>query len=126
MLKLVAILAATASLASVGCISSSGSSATAKDAGPSTQEDAAPFFDSGEDAGDATTIPPGDASPPPVLDGGVDAAAFFSSGLGSGIVAHSTHFTLITKTGTAPGGAGVGSSTSYKLISGATPAGTTK
>jgi hypothetical protein len=59
-------------------------------------------------------------------DAGFDAGslAAFVTGLGPGVVAHSTHFTVITKTGNEPGGAGVKSSASFKMISGASPAAT--
>ena len=94
------------------------------------------FDASGPDA--AITMPPpsstdgavavdaGPDAPPPVVEAGVDASATKAafSGLGSGIVTHSAHFTLITKTGNEPGGAGVHGSKSFKVISGIGPSGT--
>jgi hypothetical protein len=87
----------------VGCLSSSGSN-------PNDGQN-------GVDSG------PLDASGPPVLtaDGSVfidGAVPGFVSGLGSGQVEHSPNFTLITKTGDMPGGAGVKGSPNFHLISG--------
>jgi hypothetical protein len=124
--KLFAIAIAATSLAFMACISSSGSSPSPHDSGPS-QPDGSIVIVGADDAGDATAIVPvdaGDAAPPVPFDGGVDASTFFPTGLGSGVVAHSAHFSLITKTGMEPGGAGVHSSTSFKMISGVAPAGT--
>jgi hypothetical protein len=111
MSKLVATASAILALACFGCVSQS----------------AGTPISPGEDAGfpDGGVLPTVDAS----LDGSIfgeagDASAFFSTGLGSGVVAHSAHFTLVTKTGTEPGGAGVRSSKSFKMISGVTPAAT--
>jgi hypothetical protein len=108
MLKLAALVVIAASLAGFGCLSSAGSS-------PIT---------SGDDGG----ISP-DAGPPvqtvdgsvPVDAGGATATTF-TTGLGSGVIAHSANFTIITKTGQEPGGAGVKSSTNFTVISGAAPA----
>jgi hypothetical protein len=68
--------------------------------------------------------------PPPVtvdgavyVDGGPEdgskPTAF--TGFGSGVVAHSAHFTIVTKTGNEPGGAGVKSSPNFKVVSGIAP-----
>jgi hypothetical protein len=105
MSKLALIAALAASLAGFGCLSSSG-----------TTSNPPPGVDAG--------IP--DAGPPvETVDGSVlfDSGAFASltTGLGSGVVAHSTHFTIITKTGEVPG-AGIKSSANFKDISGAAPA----
>ena len=90
-----------------------------------------PFDASGPDA--AIVTPPettdgavmvdaGTDAPAPLLDAGLDATAPTAfSGLGSGIVTHSAHFTLVTKTGNEPGGAGVHGSQNFKVISGVAP-----
>jgi hypothetical protein len=96
-------LALAVSLASLGCLSSSGSNPN-----------------DGQTGVDSGVL---DAGGPPVqtADGSVlvDAAVpGFVTGLGSGQVEHSPNFTLITKTGDMPGGAGVKSSASFHLISG--------
>ncbi len=95
-------LALAASAASLGCLSSSGSNPNL-----------------------GLTVEAGvlDGSGPPVqtADGSVfvdGAVPGFVTGLGSGQVEHSPNFTLITKTGDLPGGAGVKSSASFHLISG--------
>ncbi len=61
-----------------------------------------------------------------LLDAGSDASAIttFATGLGASVIAHSPHFTIITKTGSEPGGAGVKRSPHFTAISGAAPAGT--
>jgi hypothetical protein len=70
----------------------------------------------------AVGVDAGTDAPAPVLDAGLDATAPTAfSGLGSGIVTHSAHFTLITKTGNEPGGAGVHGSQNFKVISGLAP-----
>jgi hypothetical protein len=71
--------------------------------------DGATHGDAGEDAA-------------PGFDAGTPAT--FVTGLGPSVVSRSAHFTLITKTGDEPGGAGVKSSASFKLISGGAPAST--
>ncbi len=96
-------LALAASVASLGCLSSSGSNPN--------------LGLTGVEAGVL------DGSGPPVqtADGSVfvdGAVPGFVTGLGSGQVEHSPSFTLITKTGDMPGGAGVKSSASFHLISG--------
>ena len=98
------------------------------DAGPPPFQmtDGSVLVDSSAPADSAT---PDDASQPdtgqPIMavDAGVDAATLQSlvTGLGPGVVAHSAHFTLVTKTGSEPGGAGLKSSANFKLISGAAP-----
>jgi hypothetical protein len=91
----------------VGCLSSQGSSP------------GAPGIDAGGE----------DVFVPVTVDGSVlvDASAVtLTTGLGAGTVSHSQHFTLITKTGNEPGGAGVKGSQSYHLISGAAAAGVSK
>jgi hypothetical protein len=132
MSKLAVLALAIAPLGISGCISNpAGPTLPGEDAGLPTEDGATPIgttdgaVDSGDgsspsvtDGGDA-----GDASPPLFVDGGIDAGTYFAGGLGSAIVAHSAHFTLITKTGTGPGGAGLHSSSSFKLVSGATPPG---
>jgi hypothetical protein len=111
MSKLVLIAAlAGAALASAGCLSSTGSSPNSSTTG----------LDSGSP----------EAGPPvETVDGSVsvDAAvtASLTTGLGSGVVAHSAHFTIITKTGQVPG-AGIKSSANFKVISGAAPAASAK
>jgi hypothetical protein len=109
MFKLVAICAAATSLGAMGCLSSAGSGST--DAGSNVGAFDGNFNieEAGVDAGDATTTP--------VTEGGVISYA----GIGAGIVAHSAHFSLITKTGMEPGGSGVHSSPSFKVISGTAP-----
>jgi hypothetical protein len=94
-------------LASLGCLSSQGSSPNA------------PGIDGGEDA----------SVPVQTFDGSVNvdaSVATLTTGLGAGTVTHSQHYTLITKTGNEPGGAGVKSSSSFHLISGAAAAGVSK
>ena len=105
-----------------GCLNSSNNVTFSFDAsGP----DAAITMPPPETTDGAVAVDAGPDAPAPVVEAGVDArapAAF--SGLGSGIVAHSAHFTLITKTGNEPGGAGVHGSKSFKVISGIGPSGT--
>jgi hypothetical protein len=109
MFKLVAICAAATSLGAMGCLSSAGSGST--DAGPNVGAFDGNFNveEAGVDAGDATA--------PVFRDAGVVSYA----GIGAGIFAHSTHFSLITKTGMEPGGSGVHSSPTFKVISGTAP-----
>lgn len=109
-----------ASLGGAGC---SGSPATlTNSSGPPLQSsDAAVPSDDG-----SAPILSVDAAAP---DAGTDAgttpnASTFATGLGPAVVAHSAHFTLITKTGGEPGGAGVKSSSSFKIVSGVAAAGT--
>jgi hypothetical protein len=96
-----------ASFVSYGCLSSAGSS-------PSSPEG---------DAGIADSGPPVQTIDGSVLVDGGGPVASLTTGLGSGIVAHSAHFTLITKTGDEPGGAGLKSSEHFTVVSGAAPAG---
>ncbi len=92
-------------LAALGCLSSAGSS---------------PNATPGSDAGGLDGgIPVETIDGSVFVDGGIPALV---TGLGSGQVEHSEHFTLITKTGDLPGGAGVKSSASFHIISGAAPA----
>jgi hypothetical protein len=111
MLKLVAICAAAMSLGAMGCLSSAGSGSS--DAGPNVNAFDGNFNleEAGVDAGDAAVFVS-------------DAAVTSYAGIGAGIVAHSTHFSLITKTGMEPGGSGVHSSPSFKVISGTAPGAT--
>ncbi len=104
-----ALLALAASLAGVGCLSSSGS---------------APASTTNLDGGTPEAGPPAQTIDGSVgIDGAVSAS--LTTGLGSGVVAHSAHFTLITKTGEVPG-AGPKNSANFKVISGAAPAAATK
>ena len=77
-----------------------------------------PPIDAGVDADDAATVI--------TIDAGFDAGRppTLVTGLGSGVVAHSAHFTLVTKTGSEPGGSGVKRSATFTVISGAAPAAT--
>jgi hypothetical protein len=120
----VIIVAALASVAAVGCIGTSSSGPTgSKDA--ATEDSGLPVF-----TGDGSVVvPPTDGSAP--VDAGQDAApvgvdagpaSSFVTGLGPSMVAHSAHFTLITKTGGEPGGAGVKTSAHFTAISGVAPA----
>jgi hypothetical protein len=121
----VIIVAALVSVAAVGCIgSSSNGPSGSKDA--ATEDSGLPVF-----TGDGSVVvPPTDGSAP--VDAGEDAApvvgidagpaSSFVSGLGPSMVAHSAHFTLITKTGGEPGGAGVKTSPHFTAISGVAPA----
>jgi hypothetical protein len=127
--KLAVLALAIASLGVSGCISNTASAPPpSKDASVTPDDGSAPIPT--DDGGSVEAAPPpvtdagdaGDAGPL-FADGGIEAGAFFAGGLGSGVVAHSAHFTLITKTGTEPGGAGLHSSSSFKLVSGATPPG---
>jgi hypothetical protein len=95
-------LALAASLASLGCLSSSGSN-------PNDGQ-------TGLDAGVLDSSVPVQTVDGSVLADG--AVPGFVTGLGSGQVEHSPSFTLITKTGDLPGGAGLKSSPSFHLISG--------
>jgi hypothetical protein len=95
-------LALAASLASVGCLSSSGSN----------PNDGQNGVDSGVLDG---SVPVQTADGSVFVDGAVPG---FVTGLGSGQVEHSPNFTLITKTGDMPGGAGVKSSANFHRISG--------
>jgi hypothetical protein len=68
-------------------------------------------------------------SVPPITDGAITADVtqpLLVTGLGSGAITRSAHFTLVTKTGQEPGGAGVKRSTSFKMVSGTAPAGALK
>jgi hypothetical protein len=112
---------ALASLGAAGCLSPS--------AGGGTGTFDASFGDDGnvtlpvqtEDGAVAVdSAAPNDAS----LGADASAIATFVSGLGSSVVAHSAHFTVVTKTGELPGGAGVKSSAHFTLVSGAAAAGT--
>ena len=71
-----------------------------------------PPIDAGVDADDAATVI--------TIDAGFDAGRppTLVTGLGSGVVAHSAHFTLVTKTGSEPGGSGVKRSATFTVISG--------
>jgi hypothetical protein len=107
-------------LGASGCVSGDNAVPNPTPAGPGLDSGQPPFttdgsvtVDSGPaDAGSDTAVPPVDAGP--------DAAPRFTSftGVGSGVVAHSQHFTVITKTGDEPGGAGVKSSKSFTVVSG--------
>jgi hypothetical protein len=98
-------LALAASIASLGCLSSG-----------STPNGGQTGVDSGVLDG---SFPVQTVDGSVFVDGAVHGAVpGFVTGLGSGQVEHSPSFTLITKTGDMPGGAGVKSSASFHLISG--------
>ena len=125
-----ASLAVLASLGVCGCLGPSNNSPSPPPVGSGAIDGATPPItadgsvlvdgaapgDAGADAADAAIA----------VDAGLDAAALatFVTGLGSGVVAHSANFTLVTKTGNEPGGAGVKSSPSFRVISGVAPAAT--
>ena len=121
------VLALAGSGAAMGCLGSSNGGAgpsgppVIDGGGPPVQTVDGSVLVDGSPSADA-----GGDSAAPGMDGGIDAAsaAAFVTGLGPGVVARSAHFTIITKTGNEPGGAGVKSSPRFTVVSGAAPAAT--
>ncbi len=67
-----------------------------------------------------TPVQPIDASTTPPVDAGPETGVPFSTGLGAGaVVTKSSKYTLITKTGSSPGGHGVSKTPAHTAVSGA-------
>jgi hypothetical protein len=68
----------------------------------------------------STPIQPIDGSVTPPIDAGPESGVPFSTGLGAGaVVTKSAKYTLITKTGSSPGGHGVSKTPAHTAVSGA-------
>ena len=107
-------------LLAVACVDSNGSEVGGDDGGGLTVDAKGPPINTADGAVDS-------AAPPPPVDGSTPRLESFSTGIGAGAtVAHSKSFTLITRTGGTPGGAGVKKSQGFTIVGGVTPAGTGK
>jgi hypothetical protein len=127
-MRLTAFLAVAIAPLAAGCLSASGSNTNPDNNQPGIDGSLPVLTSDGSvpvDSGGADAAAPEDAgqrdSAVPFFDASFDAATLKSlvTGLGSSVVSRSQHFSLVTKTGNEPGGAGVKSSAHFTLVSGA-------